>query len=375
MCVRLCVCWGGRGKEAPREGGGGGGRPQLFPPVSPRGERACGCGRPPAALRGIAAELRPFLFRRFLPLSPGACRVGAPAPRPPAAAPPRLPLHAALARLRKGLVSPGPRPHRRAGRVAGWGPCRVGRGSAGEDPAGLRHQLHCAGSGAGGGGPGEGTALQLLRPRPHPPIPQKNAAAAVKPIAVCITSCLLLFLPGPRAPPGWGGNRGAVRVARLETAQCPHGGLGKGGIVAFSLPRGAAGEGWLRSRAALPAAERMRTRGVAGGWRGRGRGGGGGRRRRGRTAAVGGCRPGRAPVALGGLRTSRCPAGRCQLLPRLPEGIAGGLRERRTSSPPCPGPSGGAVPSGVPHKRGQEEGLGFSRPFSASDESGETVAG
>lgn len=45
--------------------------------------------------------------------------------------------------------------------------------------------------------------------------------------------------PGPRAPPGRG-NRGAVRVARLEAAQLLHGGLGAGAAQP-SLSPGAVG--------------------------------------------------------------------------------------------------------------------------------------
>lgn len=199
---------GGGGERAPR--GGGGGRPQPFPPGSPGTERAGGCGRPPpAALRGIAAELRPFLFRRFLPLSPGPA-VWAPRPR---ALPPRPRL--AFPRMRRSLPSgkgrarlPGaaapPLGSARCGvgAVPGGAPV-CGRGSrSARAPAALRRER---GGRPGGGHRAAATAPSPAPPPPSPHPPQKNAAAAAEPIGVCITSCLLLFLPGPRAhPPAWG---------------------------------------------------------------------------------------------------------------------------------------------------------------------------
>lgn len=199
---------GGGGERAPR--GGGGGRPQPFPPGSPGTERAGGCGRPPPRRaardrRGAAALPLPPLPSPF----PGACRVGAPAPRPPAAAPPRFPPHAALAPLRKG---PGASPRGRgpsAGQRALRGGGRAGRGAGLRAGIPLGSGTSCTAQGAGGAARGRAPRCSycaLARPpppSPHPP--QKNAAAAAEPIGVCITSCLLLFLPGPRAhPPAWG---------------------------------------------------------------------------------------------------------------------------------------------------------------------------
>lgn len=99
-----------------------------------------------SALRGIAAE---FLFRRLLPLS------WEPVVWAPRVLPPRLRL--AFSCMRRsppsgkgraplpGAAAPPP------GRArCGMGPCRAGRGLAGEDPVRLRHQLHCAGTGVGG---------------------------------------------------------------------------------------------------------------------------------------------------------------------------------------------------------------------------------
>lgn len=158
---------------------------------------------------------------------PWACRVGAPAPRPPT--PPRLPSPAE----RAGRVSPGPRPQRRAGRAAGRG-------------AGLRARIplgsgtSCTAQGAGGR-PGEGTALQLLRPPPFPPIPPQKKRNRGGEAHRCLHYIMSPPLPpGPRAPPGRG-NRGAVRVARLEAAQLLHGGLGAGAAQP-SLSPGAVGE-------------------------------------------------------------------------------------------------------------------------------------
>lgn len=203
-------------------------------------------------------------------LFPGACSAGAPTPRPPAAAPPRLPPHAALAPLRKGLgASPwghGPS----TGQVALWGGGRAGRG------AGLRARIllgsgtSCTAQGGrwGGDGSGEGTALQLLRPRRRrpPPPPEKRSSSSDE-----AHRCLhyIMSPPLPPRPPRTsrlGGDRDAVRVARLETAQRPYGGL-SGGSAALSPGRlrggrsavfsaegreGREGDGWLRSPGARP---------------------------------------------------------------------------------------------------------------------------
>lgn len=238
--------------------GRGSGRPYPFPPASPRGEQAGGSRRAPAVLRGIAAELWPFLFRRFL--SPGAYgRVGAPAPCPPAAAPPRFPPCVALASLRKGLgLSPwgrGPS----AAQGAFWGGGHARQGARLRARILLGSGTSCTAQGAGGR---LGGGHRAAATAPSPPIPQKNAAAVAKPITVCITSCLLLFLPGPRAPPGWGGlGRAALcsvgngpapaRGARLGERSLSHlGGAAEEEPLSRPL-RASDGEGWLRSPGTL----------------------------------------------------------------------------------------------------------------------------
>lgn len=134
-----------------------------FPPGAPRGERVGGCGLflslHPAALRGIAAELRPFLFRRFLPLSLGL-PCGRPGPAPSRPASPSLPCGKGRARL-PGATAPAP----------GRARCGAGRGFAGEDPARLRHQLHCAGSGGAAGG---GHRSAATAPPPSSPVPPQK---------------------------------------------------------------------------------------------------------------------------------------------------------------------------------------------------------
>lgn len=292
----------------PQGGAGVGGASRgPFPPGSPRGERVGGCGLflslAPAALRGIAAELGPFLFRRFLPLSLGL-PCGRPGPAPSRPASRSLPCGKGRARL-PGATAPAP----------GRARCGAGRGFAGEDPARLRHQLHCAGSGGAAGG---GHSAAATAPPPSSPVPpQKNAAAATKPIAVCITSCLLLFLPAPAHPPAAGTGALCASLGWKRPSSCM-GGSGREGPNLPS-PQGLRGKSSCPSR---PMEER-RWAGKAGrGARAPSRlndedvvwlpaGEGGREGKRGRTAAVGGCWPGRAPVAPAGCEPPAPPAGRC----------------------------------------------------------------
>lgn len=223
-CAR-CGAGDGRGGGAAlspgRSGGGGAPRgPWPFPPGSPRGERVGGCGLslspPPTVLRGIAAELRPFLFRRFLPFSPGL-PCGRPGPAPSRPASPSLPCGKGRARL-PGATAPAP----------GRARCGAGRGFAGEDPARLRHQLHCAGSGGAAGG---GHRAAATAPPPSPPVPpQKTQPRRRSPSLsalhhVSSSSSRPPLTPRPRGPgrcaccslgsgpaPAWGarGRRGAA---------------------------------------------------------------------------------------------------------------------------------------------------------------------
>lgn len=243
----------------------GSGTAQPFPPVSPRGEWPGGCGRPPAALRGFAAKLRPFLFRRFLPFSLGpALRVPRPRARPPRPrlAFPRmqrwLPSEKGWARLPGATAPPPGRSRCGAGAVPG-GARVCGRGfCSAPAPAALRRE-------GDGGGTARGRAPRCsycALAAAGPPLPQKNAAAAAtKPIAVCITSCLLLFLPGPRAPPGWGGTGTQCALLGWKRPNAHMGGSagvaqpsppgGCGGKIRRLL-RGGEGGGWLAAEPRCP---------------------------------------------------------------------------------------------------------------------------
>lgn len=157
------------------------------------------------------------------------------APRPPAAAPPRLFLHAALSSLRKGTgTSPwgcGPSAGQgalRDGAVPG-GARACGRGSrSAPAPAALRRDWS---GGGGGGGPGEDTALQLLRPHlPIPPPSPSKAQQRRSPSLSALHHISSSFSAAP-AHPLARGDRGAMRVVRLEAAQRPHQSLGVGGAA------------------------------------------------------------------------------------------------------------------------------------------------
>lgn len=228
------------------------------------------------------------------------------APRP-RALPPRL----AFPPLRKG---PGASPR-------GHGPS-TGQGAAGRG-AGLRARIplgsgtSCTAQGAGGAAGGGHSAAATAPPPSSPVPPQKNAAAATKPIAVCITSCLLLFLPAPAHPPAAGTGALCASLGWKRPSSCT-GGSGRE-EPNLPSPQGLRGKSSCPSR---PMEER-RWAGKAGrGARAPSRlndedvvwlpaGEGGREGKRGRTAAVGGCWPGRAPVAPAGCEPPAPPAGRC----------------------------------------------------------------
>lgn len=240
-CAVRSLSWGRSGwwsrAVLGRERGWGKPRGGPSPPGCPRGERLGGCGLllslPPAASRGIAVELRPFLFRRFLPFSSGL-PCGHPGPAPSCPASPSLPCGKGRARL-PGATASAP------GRAL----CGAGRGFAGEDPARLRHQLHCAGSGGGGRGRAPRCSYcappVLPSPPPPSPTPPKKKRSRGSEAHRCLHYIMSPPLPpGPRAPPGRG-DRGAVRVAWLEMAHLLHGGARDRRGAASPLPGGCGG--------------------------------------------------------------------------------------------------------------------------------------
>lgn len=203
--------------------------PQTLPLPLPTPRRLSRDGRGTAVLPSSSAASFPF---------PRACRVGAPAPRPPSLPP-----------LRKG---PGASPRGRCGRVCG-------RGSAG-----LRHQLHCAGS---GGAPGGGTALQRLRP-PGPP-PKKTQPRQRSP-SLSALHHVSSSSSGPRAPPGRSAGSGpaparGARGGRGAASPLP-------GLREELLPRPPAGERRWRGRAGRRAPSRLGDENVV--WPPAGEGGG-----------------------------------------------------------------------------------------------------
>lgn len=272
------------------------------------------------------------------------------APRP-RALPPRL----AFPPLRKG---PGvsPRGHGpSAGQGALRGGARVcGRGSrSAPAPAALRRER--------GGGRGRAPRCSYCAPPRSPQSPpQKNATAAAKPIAVCITSCLLLFLPAPAHPPAAGTGVQCVLLGWKRPSSC----MGDSGRERRSLPspRGL----WGKSSCPSRPLEERRWGGKAGRgartpsrlndedvvWPPAGEGG------RGNGDAL------QQWVAAG--REGRLLRRRAVSLPPRRPGDA-----RRNASHHLPAAAG---PASAAHKREQEEGLGFSRPFFVSYESSETVA-
>lgn len=229
---------GGAGLSPERSGGGGAWRGPSRPGLR-RGSGSVAADSsspppyPPPPFAGWPRNCGPsFLFRRFLPLSPGLpCGRPGPAPSlPPSPA------------ERAGRVSPGPL---RAGLRA-----RIRRAPA---PAALRRER--------GGARGRDRAAATAPPRAPP---KKNAAAAAEPIAVCITSCLLLFLRPPRTPRPLGWKRpssrtgGSGRAGRglpspgaegraPAPAARPREGDGEGGLAA-ERPRGSVMRTWCGRR-------------------------------------------------------------------------------------------------------------------------------
>lgn len=240
--MRLCVCVGGGGGRKPRGKGAAaaGGRSSSRP--CPRGVSGLvAADAPPPRCAGSPRNCGPSSSAASFPFPPGACRVGAPAPRPPAAAPPRLPPHAALARLRKG---PGASPRGRGptagqGALRGGGRAGWGAGLRARIPLGSGTSCTAQGAGRGGGGPGEGTALQLLRPRPpHPPKKRSSRGEAHR----CLHYIMSPPLP-PRPPrtPRLGGEPGRSARCSVGNGPTPAWGAREGGDRNLLSPSGGCG--------------------------------------------------------------------------------------------------------------------------------------